>query len=82
MCFGGGRAGKLKCATQVLLLSSHQTTERRDPEEFLDQWMVTGLFLVSTISSSKKKEGYGGLCCVVVDSDGFLLFNEATQMQA
>lgn len=46
----GGRLGKLGCGTQVLF-SSHQTTERRDPEEFLDQWMVAGLFLVCTIPS-------------------------------
>lgn len=46
----GGRGGKPEGVTQVLF-SSHQTTERRDSEEFLDQWMVTGVFLVCTIPS-------------------------------
>lgn len=50
------------------------------PEEFLDQ--VGGDSRVSRLHHSfqiKTRDGEA-LCCVVVDSGGYLLFNEATQM--
>lgn len=40
--------------------------------------MVTGVFLHHSFQI--KMRDMGGLCCMVVDSDGYLLFNEATQM--
>lgn len=40
--------------------------------------MVTGVFLHHSFQI--KMRDTGGLCCMVVDSDGYLLFNEATQM--
>lgn len=41
-------------------------------------FMVTGMFLHHSFQI--KMRGYRRLCDVVVDSDGYLLFNEATQM--
>lgn len=76
---GAGREGKPKCVIQVLF-SSHQTTERRDPRRV--SWPVNGDSRVSRLHHffRIKTRDRRALCCVVVDSEGCLLFNEATQM--
>lgn len=52
-CVYAGRGGKPKCVTRVLF-SNHQTTKRRDPEEFLN-----GDRRVSPPFLPDKDEGYG-----------------------
>lgn len=72
LCIGAGGGGE--ASPDV----SHECTRPPKGGTQKSFFMVTGMFLHHSFQI--KMRGYRRLCDVVVDSDGYLLFNEATQM--